>query len=218
MSIIFPDVELSGVKGVLIDIDNTLYEYKSVHNKTMRSCYKAFVQEIKTEFSFGDFMQAYVNKREHIVERLQNQGSCRSRLFAFQSILEEFGILGAYDKAFLFDEMYWDIFMQNMVLDTKAKTFLLACHERKIPVCAVSDMQAHIQVRKLRELGASKYIDYMVTSEEVGKEKPASCMFTTALEKLNLTAQDVIMIGDSMEKDIQGAQALGIQAFHVATE
>lgn len=218
MSIIFPDVELGGVKGVLIDIDNTLYEYKSVHNKTMRSCYKAFAQEIKTEFSFGDFMQAYISKREHIVERLQNQGSCRSRLFAFQSILEEFGILGAYDKAFIYDEMYWDIFMQNMVLDTKAKTFLLSCHERKIPVCAVSDMQAHIQVRKLRELGASKYIDYMVTSEEVGKEKPASSMFTTALEKLNLNAKDVIMIGDSMEKDIHGAQALGIQAFHVATE
>lgn len=218
MSIIFPDIELGGLKGVLIDIDNTLYEYKSVHEKTMRSCYKSFVQEIQAEFSFGDFMQAYTTKREHIVKRLQNQGSCRSRLFVFQAILEEFGILGAYNKAFAYDEMYWDIFMQNMLLDSKAKEFLIACHERKIPVCAVSDMQAHIQVRKLRELGVSKYIDYMVTSEEVGKEKPSALMFSTALEKLQLTVKDVIMVGDSIEKDIEGAKALGIRSFHVAIE
>ena len=30
--LIFPEINLSGVKGVLLDIDNTIYHYESCHN------------------------------------------------------------------------------------------------------------------------------------------------------------------------------------------
>ena len=40
-------------------------------------------------------------------------------------------------------------------------------------------------------------------------------MFQKALEKLNLKANQVIMIGDSISKDIVGAEALGIKSFLV---
>ena len=51
----------------------------------------------------------------------------------------------------------------------------------------------------------SKYIDIIVTSEEVGIEKPSTQMFYTILQKLNLNPCDVIMIGDNYDKDIIGA-------------
>ena len=31
-NLIFPEINLIGVKGVLLDIDNTIYHYRSCHN------------------------------------------------------------------------------------------------------------------------------------------------------------------------------------------
>ena len=63
-------------------------------------------------------------------------------------------------------------------------------------------------------MGLEKQIDFLVTSEEVGCEKPNKLIFEKALEKINLENDQVIMIGDSELKDIKGAKNLGIRSFH----
>ena len=74
-------------------------------------------------------------------------------------------------------------------------------------------MQTSFQIRKLIKLG---YKDIsLVTSEEVGVEKPDEAIFYYALNKINLKPEQVIMIGDSYAKDILGATNIGIQAYQV---
>ena len=108
-------------------------------------------------------------------------------------------------------KLYWKTFMKNIVLFDNALYFLKQCKEKNVLVCAISDMQAYFQVRKLQVLGVDHLIDYLVTSEEVGSEKPAPVIFETALKKINLEASQVIMIGDDEKKDIQGAKSIGIK-------
>ena len=74
-------------------------------------------------------------------------------------------------------------------------------------------MQAHIQIKKLEKLNADKFIDFLVTSEEVGFEKPNKEIFELALKKMNLEKDQVIMIGDSLEKDVIGAKNFGIKGY-----
>ena len=52
----------------------------------------------------------------------------------------------------------------------------------------------------------------LVTSEEVGKEKPHPYMFMSALQKVDLKANEVCMIGDNFKKDIKGSASLGIES------
>ena len=52
-----------------------------------------------------------------------------------------------------------------------------------------------------------------MTSEEIGKEKPSSYMFLTALNKLDGKPEDCIVIGDNYNKDIVGAKNLNICNF-----
>jgi HAD superfamily hydrolase (TIGR01549 family) len=55
--------------------------------------------------------------------------------------------------------------------------------------------------------------DTFAISEQVGILKPDAKMFTTALDQLNIQKQDyhrVIMVGNNLERDIKGANALGI--------
>ena len=57
------------------------------------------------------------------------------------------------------------------------------------------------------------YFEVRAISETVGVCKPAGEMFKTAMEKMNLEEADkkyIIMIGNNLERDIVGANRMGI--------
>lgn len=214
MQIIFQDVDLTGVKGILIDIDNTLYPYESAHKKAVKACYDFFKGDW-TIFSFEEFCAKYLEKRIEVKKRLKLQGNSRSRFFAFQGLFEEMNIPRAFREALKYEKLYWKKFMENMELSAGALNFLKQCDRKKIRICVVSDMQARFQVKKLQTLEVDHLVDYLVTSEEVGVEKPDSLIFRTALKKLDLRSDEVVMIGDDEQKDIRGAESVGIRSFKV---
>ena len=57
-----------------------------------------------------------------------------------------------------------------------------------------------------------KFISHVIVSEEVKAHKPNPLIFRTLLDRLHLNPGDAVMIGDSLAKDIQGAQDAGIRA------
>lgn len=203
------------IKGVLIDIDDTLYAYLPAHEKALSECQAVFSKEFANCWLVGEFKKKYREKREAVTERLKPQGICRSRLFAFQALFEETAMPQAFNTALKYETLYWRVFINNMKLCAAAGKFLQTCKSKGLATCAVSDMQTHFQVQKLQALGVDHLIDYLVTSEEIGKEKPAPEIFQTALKKLNLKPNEVIMVGDNLEKDIEGAEAVGIKGFMV---
>ena len=73
----------------------------------------------------------------------------------------------------------------------------------------------NFQAKKLHSLKLDQFIDYLVTSEEALFEKPHSAIFELAINKMNLNKNDVIMIGDSYDKDIVGAKNAGIRSLHI---
>jgi len=207
----FPDVSFESVKGVLLDLDNTLYIYEPCHQKALKECYQLLNQSL----SFEQFVELYSKHRQIIRDRLLPQGACRSRLLAFQELFEDLGEKKTFEKAVVFNHCYWSTLIQVMHLEKEAESFLLECEQRQIPVCVVSDMLTYWQIQKLQALRVDHLISYLVTSEEAGVEKPFSEIFHLALSKLALSAEDVIMIGDDVQKDIEGAQRLGIRSFQV---
>ena len=73
-----------------------------------------------------------------------------------------------------------------------------------------TDMTAGMQHRKLALLGMDGLIDFVVTSEEAGAEKPAERFFMLCREKAGVPADECIFMGDNLRKDIQGAYAAGM--------
>jgi putative hydrolase of the HAD superfamily len=76
-------------------------------------------------------------------------------------------------------------------------------------------LTAHIQHRKIKRLGIADYVEVMVTSEEAGQEKPSPVAFEMILKKLSEKAdikpEQVLMIGDSQTKDVDGAVMGGMK-------
>ncbi len=71
-----------------------------------------------------------------------------------------------------------------------------------------------IQEKKLQNSNIREYFDQVVNSEMAGAKKPNPIIFELALEKAGATPQKSLMIGDNLEADIMGAQAVGFHALH----
>lgn len=64
---------------------------------------------------------------------------------------------------------------------------------------------------RLREVGLTAILDGAVTSAEVGARKPSPAIFEAALHLSGVGARDAIHVGDSLDEDVAGARAAGIE-------
>jgi putative hydrolase of the HAD superfamily len=61
-------------------------------------------------------------------------------------------------------------------------------------------------------------VDAIVGSRAHGYVKPHPTIFQAALEHLGVDAADAVMVGDSLEEDVEGARALGMRAILIDRE
>lgn len=199
-------------KGILLDIDNTLYDYTITHSFAISRVLDYCINEF--DLSRNEINIAYEKARNKVHVELSETAACHNRLLYFQKMLEILNV-NALKYSLKLYNIYWDSFLEVLrPFDGIYELF----EKYKNKICLVTDLTAHIQYRKIKTLGIENYCDKIVTSEESGREKPHPYMFMLALQKLDLRADEVCMIGDSFKKDIFGATSLGITTVWVNHE
>jgi len=68
----------------------------------------------------------------------------------------------------------------------------------------LASFESHFELRGL--------ISAAVSSSDHGYLKPHASIFQAALDKVNVTAADAVMVGDNVRQDIEGALAVGMRA------
>ena len=63
-----------------------------------------------------------------------------------------------------------------------------------------------------KELGLGPYLDFVVTSGEVGADKPQPPIFLEALRRAGVGAAEALHVGDQFKIDAEGARNVGINA------
>jgi putative hydrolase of the HAD superfamily len=61
-------------------------------------------------------------------------------------------------------------------------------------------------------------VDAIVDSRSHGRVKPHPTIFQSALDQLGVDAAEAVMVGDSLEDDVEGARALGMRAVLIDRE
>lgn len=64
-----------------------------------------------------------------------------------------------------------------------------------------------------KELGVASYFSFILSSCDVGCEKPHAPIFHLALEKAGVKAEQAAHVGDQYHSDVVGARAIGITPF-----
>lgn len=200
-------------KAVLFDLDDTLYDYKNPNKKGVLASYRIISKEIK--ISKTKFLKLYKRANDEIKYELAGTASSHSRILYFQRIIEKTHNTVNPEIILKMYKEYWDAFLKNMKLGKGVIDTFKKLKNQNIRIVLVTNLTTHIQLRKMRKLKISKYIDYLVTSEESGSEKPSAIMFLLSLKKLKILPEEAIMVGDNLVSDIEGANAVGIYSIAI---
>lgn len=197
-------------KAIFFDLDDTLTKSNTIYNQSLR--YASAYLASKYSLDVDEFYHLAQEKYKVIAATFPTVHTRHSRILLFRMALEE--AVGRYDLSLLpeVEDMYWDYFLEHMRLYDGVEETLGKLRNSGIRLAIVSDGSLSLRIRKVKKVGLLPYFDAVVASEEVIFEKPFSAIFTLAMEKLDVDAPEVLMLGNDYKNDIRGAQLLGIRA------
>lgn len=197
------------IRGIIFDLDNTLYDYDLCDKMAQEALERWCCRNLHMEKMQ---VQDYYNRAKEIVKgRLGNVGASHNRMLYMQNFLELIGKPPVLYAMEMYD-IYWDTMLEEMKSFEYVVPLFRWLKERNIKIGILTDLTAHIQHRKIKALQLAEYVDILVSSEEAGREKPDVCMFDLMLKKMQAVPRELLMVGDSLLKDVQGAEAAGMGA------
>lgn len=189
---------------VLLDLDNTLYAYAPCNAAGMEAA-RALAQRT-LNLAPADFDICFSSARTELKARLGKTAASHSRLLYFQRTVERAGFGSQPFVALQLEQAFWRAYLGAAKLYPAVLEFLDDLRIAGVPSVIVTDLTAQIQMRKMTLLGLDKCVEWIVTSEEVGVDKPAATGFELALAKLGGIEGSVWFIGDDPVADLGGAR------------
>jgi len=200
---------------IALDLDNTIYAYEPCHRAAMSLV--AGELENRLELSRSRWTASYERSKESTKVRLGKVASSHSRLSYFKGMLENLGMKSQIEIALQLENLYWGEFIRNIKKAENSDRFLEIAREKGIPVVVITDLTTAIQIRKLHKLGITDMVSGLVTSEEVGADKPDLGFFDYITNQLGISGRHWWVVGDDNEKDGGFANSLPSSDFlHVS--
>lgn len=122
--------------------------------------------------------------------------------------LEECGL--KFDINIAAFQVLSDLYDLTVAETRRSREVLLKLKER-YPMVLVSNFYGNIST-VLEEFELNHIFSHIIESAVVGVRKPDPRIFTLGVEALGLPASEVVVVGDSMDKDIVPARKAGCQA------
>ena len=193
------------VRGVIFDLHSTLVDQGSAQEWLQRgleaSGHRLDAREAATLASFLD--RVWENARLHDPDSLRDLSAAAHHRVFHQLLAEGPGV----DPA-LGDALY-DCLLDTWHAYDDAVPVLQQLRAAGVRIAVLSNVGVDVQHVLDRE-GLAPFCDATVLSWQVGSVKPDAPIFLRALELLELTADEVLMVGDSGKDDI-GASFVGMR-------
>jgi ribulose-1,5-bisphosphate 5-phosphatase len=191
------------VRAVIFDLDNTLYHADRAYAAALQAC--------------GVPPETYRRARATVKTRLpEGHTSAHNRVLYFKALLEAEGRFAPLTLLQLVQR--YETCLRHSIRHqvTQARTsFWLGKLAASFALVLLTNENTRSQILKMAEIDPEgRWFRHIMTSEEVGCEKPAAAMFEAAQSALGCAPQEIVMVGDSMDDDIVPALQLGLHAIH----
>jgi putative hydrolase of the HAD superfamily len=197
-------------KFIFIDLDDTIWDF---HENARLSLIDMFTdRRLDRYFSdFEEFFSIYAKKNIELWEAYGKGEITKDFLMAerFRYPLSRMGI-NDQELAEAIGIQYLEILPTKTALMPYAIETLDYLSAR-YPLTIISNGFTEVQYKKINSSGIGHYFEHIVLSEAAGALKPDKRIFEYAMQLNNChSSKECIMIGDSYEADIVGAQNAGI--------
>ena len=199
-------------KLVLIDLDDTLFDYPKTEEVAFRNTFEElgfFVESelgnAKKEEIYEKIKDRYKDVNLQLWKDLEKGAVDKDRLkvVRFEKIIEEFDLkYNPYEMS----ELYLKKLGEG-IFPFEATEKLCEYLHSKYKVGIVTNGIKEVQHSRIENSTIVKYIDKIIISDEVGVNKPDKRIFEYAMNYFEIMDKsEVIMIGDSLGADIKGGQ------------
>lgn len=225
--------------ALFLDLDNTLLPSKPAYEFAIEECGKDW----KERKLGGDFLSLYESARKKVKNQLEGHSSNRLRLLCFKLMMDSvknqsnlnlepdatsstsqsgFQTKDIFDVLWM-EERYHFHFLSYLKTEAKKEIYqtklfpkLVALSEL-FPIFLTTNETLRTQLLKVSSFLPDSFRFTLITSEEVGFEKPSTKFFSYVLEATKENPADCILLGDNWEDDVLGANRHGIASIHIPT-
>lgn len=200
-----------GLTAVLFDLDNTVYGYDECHEGGLRQSFEVGRNLHENFGTFQKFCLAYEAAKNQVKLPLKGKAAGHCRFLYFKNQIESaFGRTMYHETANLHNA-YWEGYFAKMVIEPGSKELLTRLRDKGVPTAWVTNFTTERQFQKLERLGLIDATDFLVSSEEVGSEKPTPEGIYRALKLLGIQpSPSVILVGDNLGEDREAASTAGV--------
>lgn len=203
-------------KHLFFDLDHTLWDFEANSRQTLEELYQMLQLEAKGIGDFDVFHKNYLVHNDKLWERYRNGYIKVDELrwkrmwltlldfkIADEPLAREMGII------------FLEKLPTRKILFPYTVEILDYLTEKKYKLHLITNGFEKTQHGKLKSSGLDKYFVEVITSEGSNSLKPHKEIFDYAFQKTGALPVESIMIGDSIEVDIQGAMNAGIDQVFV---
>jgi len=199
------------VTDVFFDLDHTLWDFE----KNSALTYKKVLVENNLEVNLSDFLEVYI-PNNIALWKLYREDKITSEELRYQRLKKTFDALKykiSDDSIAILSNQYIEyLSIYNHLFPNAIEILEYLKPNYKLHI--ITNGFKEVQDRKLKKSNIFNYFSQIINSETAGVKKPNPIIFNKALELTAITAENALMIGDSLEADIIGAQAAGFHVLH----
>ena len=206
------------VEAVLFDLGGTLHHY---HREEI---FRAILREKRIEVRSDEVLRAY-DATDPIFARLTAelpQGVMWPDRLLEQldlMMLKEIGLTDDVEDLARYIRQNWDRVDRQLPQSTVRSAYsdalpcLEAIRDLGMKMGIVSNIPSEERLRdELEAIGLIHFFPMLVSSGQVGISKPEKAIFDLAAKKLNETPNDILFVGDDLQRDYHGAIQAGMKA------
>ncbi len=199
------------VTDVFFDLDHTLWDFDRNSGLT----FEKILKENNINIPIPDFLKVYVPANLSFWKLYREEKITKAEL-RYQRLRSVFNTL-KYEVSdttihLLAEEYLLHLSSYNHLFPNTVD--ILEYLHPKYRMHIITNGFQEIQDKKLKNANIHGYFDQVINSEMAGVKKPNPIIFELALEKARTKPKNSLMIGDSLEADILGAQAAGFHTLH----
>lgn len=196
-------------KHLFFDLDHTLWDF----DKNSAFAFDTIFKEQGFEISLPDFLNIYIPRNQHYWKLYQvNKISHEDlRYYRLKDVFDALQYEVSDKIIHQLSEDYIKYLPEyNNLFDGAIEILDYLKPNYKLHI--ITNGFASVQTKKLKNSNIDHYFETITNSEMAGVKKPHRNIFDFALSLANASKNDSLMIGDSYEADIVGAQDAGIEA------
>jgi len=202
------------IRHIFFDLDHTIWDFDRNAQETLMELYELYQLEKVGLSSCQEFIAAYTENNhqlwaEYHVGRITKE---QLRTQRFNKTFRQLGVRPDQIPA-QFEEDYVRISPTKTNLFRGSEQVLDYLY-KKYTLHIISNGFKETTLTKMDVSGLNPYFRNVIISEDVGVNKPHKAIFEYALNKAEAQLHESIMIGDSLEADVRGAQEFGMKAIY----